>query len=662
MKGYVTLVVMLLVAVSGAQADNLDDQYIQIFNLIQEADALNKDQPTKALASYLEAQTALQRLKNGSPDWNSAIVGFRLSYVAAKIAALSGKAPAPAETIATTNAAGKTPRAAPPADWEGQLATLKDQVRQLQAERVILEAKLKEAFAVLPTESDPRELARAEERIKNLQKENELLKLSLEKAKAPAEPEATAKAAEQTQEQLAVMKRQLAEQQALVSRLTSEKAALEARAGSSRPSDKELAALRAENELLKKRVASLSADKSARAKTPEAAGQVTPAQAQVAALQSDRDMLRLQLTALDVRVKQLSASNSTPVAAAPPQDSERMQQLERERNELQQQLALAKTNSSNALGKIEALERERQDLQSQLAQAKELAASPAAPALDLARIQQLECERDELQNQLVATQKELQNRAGQPPNTRPEPQNQLAAAQAPLDVLVVGQAHHSSEDQALSKKSATELAQAPAKLEPQDLTKPDQPGLPAGETAPRAAAAEAQSRKSAFPEERFILLSAQLDDLLLAKKAQQKQVADLAKAIEGLRQQLKPPDGSYASQEDLTRLVDATRQLDQARLKDDEQIHTELVTFSNMLITPPAVGATYVASGAPSASKNGHEYTIKSGDTLSGIARAYREKNINVSVDQILKANPGLRPERLRPGQKILIPVPIALN
>src|SRR3974377_140643 len=115
MKGYVTLVVMLLVAGSGGQADNLDDQYIQIFNLIQEADTLSKNQPNKALASYLEAQTALQRLKTGSPDGNSAIVVFRFSYVAAKIAALSGKAPAPGETSVTTNAAGKPPRAAPPA-------------------------------------------------------------------------------------------------------------------------------------------------------------------------------------------------------------------------------------------------------------------------------------------------------------------------------------------------------------------------------------------------------------------------------------------------------------------------------------------------------------------------------------------------------------------
>src|ERR1041384_2194256 len=108
MKGYVTLVVMLLAAIPAAQGDGLDYQYVQIFNLIQEADTLNNNYPNRALAKYLEAQTALQRLKSGSPDWNSNVVSFRLNYLGAKITALSGKAPAPAEALATakTNAPG----------------------------------------------------------------------------------------------------------------------------------------------------------------------------------------------------------------------------------------------------------------------------------------------------------------------------------------------------------------------------------------------------------------------------------------------------------------------------------------------------------------------------------------------------------------------------
>src|SRR5690242_11119051 len=130
MKRYFTLVITLLAAISMVRADGLDDQYVQIFNVIQEADSLSNNHPDQALAKYSQAQTALQRLKSGSPDWNSKVVGFRLSYVSAKIAALSAKAPAAVEASSTakTSAPGApvpAPRAgAVPTDSEGQLATL----------------------------------------------------------------------------------------------------------------------------------------------------------------------------------------------------------------------------------------------------------------------------------------------------------------------------------------------------------------------------------------------------------------------------------------------------------------------------------------------------------------------------------------------------------
>ncbi len=52
------------------------------------------------------------------------------------------------------------------------------------------------------------------------------------------------------------------------------------------------------------------------------------------------------------------------------------------------------------------------------------------------------------------------------------------------------------------------------------------------------------------------------------------------------------------------------------------------------------------------------QYTIQSGDTLSAIVQAYKEKNINVTAAQIQAANPGLKADRLRVGQKIYIPAP----
>ena len=60
-------------------------------------------------------------------------------------------------------------------------------------------------------------------------------------------------------------------------------------------------------------------------------------------------------------------------------------------------------------------------------------------------------------------------------------------------------------------------------------------------------------------------------------------------------------------------------------------------------------------TGATAATK-GFEYLVQRGDTLAGIANAYREQGIAVTVDEILKANPGLDPKKLTVGQRIFVP------
>jgi hypothetical protein len=50
------------------------------------------------------------------------------------------------------------------------------------------------------------------------------------------------------------------------------------------------------------------------------------------------------------------------------------------------------------------------------------------------------------------------------------------------------------------------------------------------------------------------------------------------------------------------------------------------------------------------------EYFVKAGDTLSRILTTYREKGVVVTAEDILNANPGMNPARLKVGQKINIP------
>jgi hypothetical protein len=85
--------ILLMLAVP-TRADDADDQYLRVFNIIEKADALNsKGQSAQALAKYREAQTALENFQKTQPAWNGQIVAFRLEYVGQKIAELSPKAP-----------------------------------------------------------------------------------------------------------------------------------------------------------------------------------------------------------------------------------------------------------------------------------------------------------------------------------------------------------------------------------------------------------------------------------------------------------------------------------------------------------------------------------------------------------------------------------------
>src|ERR1043166_8042446 len=142
---------LLVTAALSSVAEGPDDRYVQIYNLIQEADALNDSgQARPALTKYLEAQNALQQFLAAHPSWNEKLVRFRLDYVASKLAPLSLKFPAtnaaPPAAITTTNS--NDPASA------NQLRLWEDEVKRLTAQNTLLEAKLKEAWSVQPAATD----------------------------------------------------------------------------------------------------------------------------------------------------------------------------------------------------------------------------------------------------------------------------------------------------------------------------------------------------------------------------------------------------------------------------------------------------------------------------------------------------------------------------
>lgn len=172
--------------------------------------------------------------------------------------------------------------------------------------------------------------------------------------------------------------------------------------------------------------------------------------------------------------------------------------------------------------------------------------------------------------------------------------------------------------------------------------------------------------QDAATEERLNKLAGQIDDLRSNQEAINRKIDALAQAIENLRGQLDKPSGNYASDEDLKRLAEAVKEIDRKRLEDYDKIRTELKSLGKSLGAPapvvhkPAPGPVADNSGSDKSSTpdKGFEYQVKKDDTLSLIVKAYRDNNIKITTEQILKANPGLKPERLRVGQKIFIPAP----
>lgn len=179
--------------------------------------------------------------------------------------------------------------------------------------------------------------------------------------------------------------------------------------------------------------------------------------------------------------------------------------------------------------------------------------------------------------------------------------------------------------------------------------------------------------QDAAVEERLNKLSGHIEMLLAAKAEQDKRIASLAKEIETLREQSSKPSVAYANAEDLRKLAEAVKEIDQKRIEDNEKILKQIENIGKAAASggrndtrPPgkkreatsAGGGKAGASASAAGGEPGYEHEIAAGDTLSTIAEAFRAKGVKVTVEDLLKANPGLKERSLKVGQKIFIPAP----
>jgi uncharacterized protein YgiM (DUF1202 family) len=476
---WIAIMAFLLVLTCPARAAGSDDQYLEVYNEILQADGLAESgQFAAAALTYIQAQTDLRDFQARHPASNSELVNFRLEYVAEKIRSLSKYLP-------STNA---PPVFAPPpvqpsvmaqpsnAAVTQQIAGLQEQIRSLIDANTELQGKLKEALSVQPAAVSPAELARAEAKILVLEKEKDLLTVGLDQENA-------ARASAMTAPKAAVSDQEIATRKARADAIEEK-------------SRKELAEANKELELLR-------AERREKAPTAEVAKQISEERDQLKAQQAEVAKDEAQIARLTEALlgaeKKMAAANSeldTLKAAhvAETHSAEEAKAVAAERDQLKEELAAhskdlaeagerANQELLSARAALQQAEQRRDELEKKLAAANSdletLKAARTAEAHSAEEAKAVAAERDQLKEELAAHSKDLAT-AGERAN------QELLSARAALQ-----QAEQRRDE--LEKKLADVQQAGVASSKAGELA------LKSSELSPAAPAAEAAAKPAQEP-------------------------------------------------------------------------------------------------------------------------------------------------------------------
>jgi TolA-binding protein len=184
--------------------------------------------------------------------------------------------------------------------------------------------------------------------------------------------------------------------------------------------------------------------------------------------------------------------------------------------------------------------------------------------------------------------------------------------------------------------------------------------------APVAAPIGAQAR---FYAEQFRRLRGEIDELKGAHALQQQQTDKLKTQVKTLTDENQKLNrrlaGKFATAEEMEAMRAALKELDANRLQDRAIVQKALADLGK-LIQKVAQQKAVTVEPAPRVVARDFKFNthkVETGEFLSNIIvaynRAYKEEGLGtVTQSQVLKANPGLNPNRLLVGQKIKIPLP----
>ncbi len=170
--------------------------------------------------------------------------------------------------------------------------------------------------------------------------------------------------------------------------------------------------------------------------------------------------------------------------------------------------------------------------------------------------------------------------------------------------------------------------------------------------SPARAQEDPAAAQDALIERQKVMKAADQLDLIVQQNAQLQQ--DLAQ----MKERVKKLETDNA---ELKRLLDEQAK---AQARDKEALLKEVskIVAAGSKETKPVkeaktdAPATGSKSGDSAAAEQGYEYTVLAGQSLWAISKAYQEKGVNVSVEDIRKANNLAPNQPLKTGQKLFIP------
>jgi DNA repair ATPase RecN len=188
-------------------------------------------------------------------------------------------------------------------------------------------------------------------------------------------------------------------------------------------------------------------------------------------------------------------------------------------------------------------------------------------------------------------------------------------------------------------------------------------------STPAGAAAAIAAKEDA--EERYKRLAADLQAVQSDNEALHAKITALEAEIQTLRAAQARPTDNSAIQDELKRLAETIQEVDKKRQNDkeviSEEIRKSIAGLEQSLGSAPA--PVHTSKPKPPAvpdspaSDKGYSYTIQEGDRLQAIVSAYnadfKSKGMKtITLKQAKEANPNVDWNRLRVGQKIVIPRP----